>query len=72
MSDNYEDALDAMAKKLNKEISELPIDGIFKIRMNNVISPEDKIEAERMVTFLAEALGRTDITVIVEGMNDLN
>ena len=72
--ETYEDALDAMAKKLNTEINETPVDGIFKVKVSRVVSPEDKAETERLLEYLAEALGRPDITIMVEGLTqgDLN
>jgi len=75
MSDeNYEDTLDALAKNLNDKINETPVDGIFKVKLYRVVNPEDKAETERLMKYLAEALGRPDITIIVEGLSqgDLN
>lgn len=70
--ESYEEELDRIAKQLNDEIKSLPLNGIFKIQINRFVSAEDKATTERMVYYLAEALGRPDIMVIVEGKGDLN
>jgi hypothetical protein len=70
--ENYEDAIDAMAKKLNNEITSLPLNGIFKVSIKNHVSDEDKAETKRMLEYLAEALGRPDVMIIVEDVGDLN
>jgi hypothetical protein len=69
---DYEKELDKLARKLNEGISSVPVDGYFKLRISNPITNEDKAETKRMLEVLAKALGRPDVTIIVESKRDLN
>ena len=63
---------DAVAEALNENIRNLPINGIFKIRIKNKVSDEDKVRTEFMLKLVGEQMGRSDITFIIEGEGDLN
>jgi len=69
---DYEKEVDDLANRLIKEISSLPSDGTFKIRVNSPVTTEEKVETTFMLETLAKALGRPDVTVIVESKEDLN
>jgi len=65
-------SVDAVAETLNENIKNLPVGGVFKIRIKNKVSDEDKYQMESMLQLLAEQMGRSDITFIIEGEGDLN
>jgi hypothetical protein len=67
-----DEELDNVANLLNEAIITLPVDGFFKIRINNPVSPQGKVEITAMLEDLAKKLSRPDITVIIEGIGDLN
>ena len=76
--DSFADIMDAgmsvtaIAEALVENIMDLPVNGIFKIRIKNKVSDEDKVRTEFMVNQLAVHLGRPDVTIIIEGEGDLN
>ena len=67
-----EDEINKAANELNDSIQTLPVDGIFKIRINNPVSAYSKLELTFLMKELAKNLGRPDITIVIESAGDLN
>ena len=69
---NKEEFIDKLGKAIDKELRSLPADGIFKVQISKHISAEDKAETKRMLEYMAEAIGRPDIKILVIDVGDLN
>lgn len=67
-----EEEMDKVANEINEAIITLPVNGFFKIRINNPVSAQSKAELTAMMEQLARNLGRPDIIIIIEGVGDLN
>lgn len=70
--ENYEKALNDLLKKLVTEISTLPKNGLFKIKINSIVGDNSKNEIKIMMDYIAESLGRSDVIIFVEDKGDLN
>jgi len=68
MAEDFEKELSDLSKRLIEDITTLPIDGTYKIIISKHVSPADKAETQIMLETLALALGRPDITIIIQDM----
>ena len=67
-----EEEMNRVAGEINDAIRTLPVDGFFKVRIKHPVSAQSKMELTAMMEQLAKSLGRPDITIIIEGSQDLN